>query len=332
MPTARQIEAFQAVMTSGGVTKAAGMLGLGQPAVSRLIADLETAVGFPLFQRAARSLIPTAKARELSREVERSFLGMDHIRSTARRLATSDLGALRLAIVPSLVSDVMHDLIGPFARANPGIALAVEVLATLEAVERLESVNCDIGLTNETVQTNGLDAESIATRLAVAVVPLKHPLTRLGRALKPKDFAGACFISFMPNAEFRRQLDRMFADARVERDLRYEVRTTAAACEMASALNAITIVPVAPQFGPAALLRALPFRPVLSSDIVLLKQRHRALPPTAETFAAFARQRLSCPKDQTSQHPRAATLGVPPKKVRTAPPPDLHGTSRGGLR
>ncbi len=332
MPTVRQIEAFHAVMTTGGVTKAASSLGLGQPAVSRLIADLENAVGFPLFQRAARTLIPTPKARELSREVERSFLGMDHIRSTVRRLATSNLGTLRLAIVPSLVSDVMQDLVGPFAKANPDIALAVEVLATIEAVERLESVNCDIGITNEQVQTNGLNAELISTRVAVAVVPHKHPLAGLGRALRPKDLSGERFISFMPNAEFRRRIDKMFADAGVERDLRYEARTTAAACEMASVLNAITIVPVASSFGPAPSLCVLPFHPVLSSDVVLLKQRHRTLPPTADLFATFARQRRSHLKAQAPKQRAAAASRCSPRSVLIAPPPDRRGTSRRTLR
>ncbi len=290
MPTIRQIEAFQAVMTAGSVTKAADMLGLGQPAVSRLIADLETAIGFPLFLRAARTLTPTGKARELAREVERSFLGMHHIRATALRLAASDHGAVRLAVVPSLVTEVTHELIGPFAKAHPDVAIAVEILATLEAAELLESVSCDLGITNELVQTTGLHAQVIARNTAVCAVPRQHRLARLNRVLLLKDLAGERFVSFMPTSRFRRQLDKLFSDAKIERDLRYEVRTTAAACDMVMALNAVTIVPVAPRLGPSSRLRLLPLRPALASDVVLLKHRHRALTPTAELFAAFVRE------------------------------------------
>ena len=290
MPTIRQIEAFQAVMTAGSVTKAADMLGLGQPAVSRLIADLETAIGFPLFLRTARTLTPTVKARELAREVERSFLGMQHIRATALRLAASDHGAVRLAVVPSLVTEVTHELIGPFAKAHPDIAIAIEILATLEAAELLESVSCDLGITNEHIQTTGLHAQVIAKIVAVCVVPRRHRLARLNRVLQPKDLAGERFVSFMPTSRFRRQLDKVFSDARVERDLRYEVRTTAAACDMVMALDAVAIVPVAPRLGLSSHLRLLPFRPALESDVVLLRHRHRALTPTAELFAAFVRE------------------------------------------
>lgn len=44
--TLRQIDAFQALITSGTVTKTAYLLGISQPEVSRLIADLEKTAGF----------------------------------------------------------------------------------------------------------------------------------------------------------------------------------------------------------------------------------------------------------------------------------------------
>ena len=54
----RQLEAFRATMRSGSITEAAEMMHLSQPSVSRLIIDLEHAVGFPLFIRSGRGLSP----------------------------------------------------------------------------------------------------------------------------------------------------------------------------------------------------------------------------------------------------------------------------------
>ena len=181
-------------------------------------------------------------------------------------------------------------MIGPFAKAHPDVAIAVEILATLEAAELLESVSCDLGITNEHVQTTGLHAQVIARNIAVCAVPRRHRLAQLNRVLQLKDLASERFVSFMPTSRFRRQIDKMFSDAKIERDLRYEVRTTAAACDMVMALDAVAIVPVAPRVGPPSHLRLLPFRPALASDVVLLKHRHRTLTPTAELFAAFVRE------------------------------------------
>ena len=44
----RQLEAFQAVMEAGTVTAAAERLYITQPAVTRLVRDLEHAIGFAL--------------------------------------------------------------------------------------------------------------------------------------------------------------------------------------------------------------------------------------------------------------------------------------------
>lgn len=55
----RQVEAFRAIMQSGSASRAAEALGITQPAVTRLVAELEKTIGFPLFDRTRGRLDPT---------------------------------------------------------------------------------------------------------------------------------------------------------------------------------------------------------------------------------------------------------------------------------
>jgi len=58
----RQINAFRHVMRHGSITAAAQALNVSQPAVSRLIADLERQLGFALLIRSGGRSTPTAEA------------------------------------------------------------------------------------------------------------------------------------------------------------------------------------------------------------------------------------------------------------------------------
>ena len=71
----RQIEAFRAVFQTGSMTAAGALIGVTQPAISRLIRDLEGEIGWSLFDRSAGKLIPTADAIALFREVQRRYHG-----------------------------------------------------------------------------------------------------------------------------------------------------------------------------------------------------------------------------------------------------------------
>jgi DNA-binding transcriptional LysR family regulator len=56
------LNAFRAVMEAGTLTDAAMRLEVTQPAVSRLIANLEYETGLTLFRRQRQRLVPTAEA------------------------------------------------------------------------------------------------------------------------------------------------------------------------------------------------------------------------------------------------------------------------------
>ena len=83
----RQVEAFRATMLSGGVTEAAKLMAVTQPAVSRLLRDFQALLKMELFERRGTGLVPTAAAIALYTEVERSFVGVAR-RSLARSRAT----------------------------------------------------------------------------------------------------------------------------------------------------------------------------------------------------------------------------------------------------
>ena len=89
----RQVEAFRALMQRHTVTRAAQALHISQPAVSRLLSDFESGVGFKLFERQQGRLLPTSEARVLYDEVERAFVGLDRIALAAQQIRAMRRGS-----------------------------------------------------------------------------------------------------------------------------------------------------------------------------------------------------------------------------------------------
>ncbi len=116
----RQIEAFRAVMTAGSATLAAQILHVSQPAVSRLIKEMEHAVGFKLFERQSNRLVPSAEGRQLYAEVERNVAGLDRIAQAAAALRSMSSGTLRIAATPAITHGLLPRVVAAFLRESPG--------------------------------------------------------------------------------------------------------------------------------------------------------------------------------------------------------------------
>src|SRR5882672_4336090 len=88
MPSIQALRAFVAIMEAGTVTAAAERLRRTQPQVSRLIAELEQDIGFSLFFRERRRLIPTLRGSRLYVDVRRALNGLDEIERVAEEIRT----------------------------------------------------------------------------------------------------------------------------------------------------------------------------------------------------------------------------------------------------
>ncbi len=123
----RQIGAFRQVMRLGSMTAAAHALSVSQPAVSRLIADLEANLGFALFERRAGKLFPTQDAHAFGSEVERMFYGLDRLERFAKDLRGLHQGALTLATLPMVSFSILPRTLARFLRDHAGLHVAHNV-------------------------------------------------------------------------------------------------------------------------------------------------------------------------------------------------------------
>jgi len=143
----RQIEAFRYVMINGTVTGAAEALSVTQPAISRLVADLEANLDFRLFVRHKGRLLPTPEALRFYQGVERYFQGLEQLDRIAKQIRTESHADLRVCATPALSTFLFPTVIQRFRQQNPEIHISIETLSSSEIVSRLQDHMTDLAVT-----------------------------------------------------------------------------------------------------------------------------------------------------------------------------------------
>ncbi|MDF1586441.1 LysR substrate-binding domain-containing protein [Marinimicrococcus flavescens] len=292
--TFRQLDAFRAVMLAGTVVGAAKMLGVSQPAISRLISDLEQDIGYNLFEREGRRVSPTGEAKLLFEEVRRALIGLGQIRDAAIEIGRLRYSRLRLVTVPSLASTVVVDLIERFSRDNGETFVSLEVQSSDSALEWVVSEQCDLGIAAAKMESPSIASRTIHVGASVCILPLGHRLAE-AEIIRPEMLEGESFVSFRPDALYRREVDTIFLNAGVTRNLIYEARTTDAVCSLVAAGLGVSLV------GPLAIARrgdspehrnivARPFTPTPPVTVSLLWSTNHSMSASAKEFLRTVEQ------------------------------------------
>ncbi len=289
----RQLEAFRAVMDAGTVTAAAERLYVTQPAVSRLIQDLEHALGFALFERRKGRLTPTVEAEILNEEVERSFTGLDKIMQAAEDIGSLRVGHLRIAAMPAMALGFLPRVIRAFSQAHPGVNISLQIRSSTKVMEWLASQQFDLGFAAVQQQHPAVVQELLLEAPFVAVVPGGHRLAKK-RRLAPADFEGEAFISLGPELNVRGQIDALFARAGVSRRLAIDTQLSAAVCTLVAEGGGVSLVePVTAAEHLDRGIVARPFEAAPRFQYSLLYPLHRSRSRLTEGFVAEVRRALA---------------------------------------
>ncbi len=228
----RQLEAFHAVMISGSASRAAELLQVTQPAVSRAVADLEQTVGFALFDRVRGRLVPTPEGHLFFADVAASFAGLDRLRMSAARIRDFGSGGLRVASLAALGSTLVPRAIRGFRRRHPEITVTLQITSSAQVRELVVNSQFGVGLAADEVDLSGVDHRVFSTARALCALPAGHALEHR-RTIRPADLDGQDFIALAPEDRARARMMQVFDAAGVRPRIVVETPFSATACALA---------------------------------------------------------------------------------------------------
>ncbi len=288
----RQLEAFHAVMKLGSITRAASVLGISQPATSRLIKDLEEQVGFLLFRREGNRITPGYEATVLYKEVELHFRGLDLVEKVIDQISGDSLGSLRLAATSSLSAFFLPELAARFLNDKPKTECSITTQHSSSILERVALRQFDLGFVQVVGEYPGVEVTEMPSLSAVCILPAGDPLCAEGE-IHPEHFSGKTFISLGRNSPLRMRIDAIFEERKVERISRVDATLASAVCSLVSAGLGLAVVDplVAAQFaGDQVVVR--PFLPRIPFDVAAVRPSHTMHSHHTSEFLALAIQKF----------------------------------------
>nr|WP_186353038.1 LysR family transcriptional regulator [Pseudomonas gessardii] len=291
----KQLEAFKAIMSTGSTIGAATRMGLSQSAVSRLLSQLEDALGFALFLRKKGRLMATPEAEELLTEVAGLVDGMQRIQRLAdeMRVGRSRKSLLKVGVPTSMTQQLLPRIVADFLKDHDDTV--VELLTgSYDMIERaVLDRAADLGFVRLPTEIPDFDIEPVLHTEGVCVMPADHPLSRHA-FIEVQHLRDMPLVMLGRQRAVRTELNQMFRAANLTPQVRVEVHSVGAACSFVAEGLGVSIVNglLASHFMHLPIV-SRPFRPALPYTFGLA---FRADEPRSQLVTAFAehlKQRLN---------------------------------------
>ena len=186
---------FVAVVREKSFTGAAERLGLTQPAVSGVIAKLESQLGFPLFVRPSRRVQLTSKGEAFLLIAQRIVEVNTEAQEQAQALRAGHSQRLRVgAPFQSIGIPERSELFESFISHYPGIGLEIVHGMQPELLQWLDRGEVEVVLLIRPFDETGLKHMLIHRSIGHLLVPVEHPLAKLS-GLRHSDLAGHAMVA-----------------------------------------------------------------------------------------------------------------------------------------
>lgn len=218
----RQLEALNAVVASGSVTAAARMLGRSQPVVSRQISDLESELGFTLFERTRPAITMTPRGTEFYQDARCILADFQQLESRALDVRDGQIRPLRMLVAADLAHGLLPEALAHIDRFTMAFRQKIvieEVVHETTAGTIMES-RVDFAFVNLPVDGEGLQVHWCGQAPCLLAMAAGHPLAAQD-VVRLEDLGDADVITLLGRYRMRYHLTQSLVRATADRSRRH---------------------------------------------------------------------------------------------------------------
>jgi DNA-binding transcriptional LysR family regulator len=277
------LQAFAAVAELGNFGKAADAVHISQPAFSRRIEKLETALGVRLLDRSTRKVELTAVGRDFARKVRALLDDLDHTLLGIGEVAATRMGEVTVACVPSAAYYFMPSIITRYHAQFPKIRVKVYDAGANEVLAAVERGEADFGLNFIGSDEVDMEFDTLWEEPFVAVCRRDHPLARR-REVRWSELKDHDFMTVSRSSGNRLLMDLALANVADRPRAIYETHHVITLIGMVEAGLGVAAVPqlAAPGKDHPTIATLALVEPVVTRRIGLIRRRGRSLSPAAK--------------------------------------------------
>jgi DNA-binding transcriptional LysR family regulator len=285
----RQVEAFKAVIENGTISRAAEILHVSQPAMSKLIAHFEFDTGLKLFDRHKGRLAPTENGMRLYNEIDRIFAGIRQVENAVDVIRREEQGRISIGVLPALAGSFIQRVTTRFLRDRPNVFCSIHSRSSWGIVDWVVSRKFDVGLVDDGFKNPYVTLEPLMEQPMVCVMPLDHPLTAKA-TIEPRDLDQAPFVSFPLDSDVGHRVATLFETHGVKPRIVLVANFVLTVCEFVAAGLGVSLVHPVLASGVRHQLAIRRFEPDVCDNVVLCRNADSRNAELVDIFAQKLRE------------------------------------------
>lgn len=274
----KQLEYFVHVAELGSFSKAALVLDIAQPALSRQVRALETDLRETLLLRNGRGVVMTEAGRRLFDHGVSILQAVAQARDDMGTSRDEPVGRVTIGLPPTIGRQLTLPLIDGFQRRFPQARLAIVEGLSMHIVEWIITGRVDIGLLYNPEAQAGLEITPILDEPLCLVAPAGSPLAASITSMPLRQLAGLPLVVPERSHVIRRLLETQAAMTGLKLEIAWEVSSIASIIDLVCAGygHAVLTASAVSASGRAAELIARELtEPALTSVLCLAVSAHK---------------------------------------------------------
>ena len=293
--TSRQLKAFVLTARHQSFSRAAEQLYITQSGMSVLVRELETQLGFRLFERTTRKVELTRLGAQFLPIADRNLRELEAVAASLSRSAAAANDCLTIGAAPFPAAEIMPQAIASFSALNPRLNIQMVDAERPRLLELVQAGDIDLAvLTGSEEELPGL-RKTLLGRFALMLIAPADGMPALPFELGWREVATLRLVGLPRDYPIQKRVDAELARAGraapAEMTCNY-LETQIAMVEAGAGAG------VAPTLAaPACMKRKVTMHvivdPVVWTEFCGVSLRSRQLSPLAEDFGAFLKSYLS---------------------------------------